>query len=87
MARARTTPPTSGETMQRSLLPVEALLDVLDQDRRGEQIVGRNVEEPLDLPGMQIEVSTRSAPAVVIRLATSLAEIGERGPDLRSCLA
>ena len=30
---------------------------------------------------------TRSAPARVIRLATSLAEIGVRGPTLRSCRA
>ena len=26
-----------------------------DEDRRGEQIVGRDVEEALDLPGMEIE--------------------------------
>ena len=34
---------------------VETLLDVAHHDRRGKQIVGRNVEEALDLPGMQIE--------------------------------
>ena len=34
---------------------LEALLDVAHDDRRGEQIVGRDVEEALDLAGMQIE--------------------------------
>ena len=30
-------------------------LDVGDHDRRGEEIVGRNIEEALDLPGVQID--------------------------------
>ena len=34
---------------------LEALLDVAHDDRRGEQIVGRDIEEALDLAGMQIE--------------------------------
>ena len=53
-ARARTTPPTSGETTI-SLLEVEALLDVAHHHRRGEEVVGRDVEEALDLAGMQVE--------------------------------
>ncbi len=34
---------------------VEAVLDVFDEHRRGIEIVGRDVEEALDLPGMQVE--------------------------------
>ena len=52
--RARTTPPTSGETTVTSV-PLKLLLDVAHHDRRGEQVVGRDVEEALDLPGMQID--------------------------------
>ena len=52
--RARTTPPTSGDTTIR-LSSVVALLDVADHHRRGEQVVGRDVEEALDLAGVQVE--------------------------------
>ena len=34
---------------------VEPLLDVADHDGGGEQVVGRDVEEALDLPGVEIE--------------------------------
>ena len=34
---------------------IEPLLDVAHHHRRGEEIVGRDVEEALDLPGMQVE--------------------------------
>src|SRR4029079_16818956 len=34
---------------------VEALLDIAHHHRRGVEIVGRNVEEALDLPGVQVE--------------------------------
>ena len=37
------------------VVEVEALLDVAHHHRRGEQIVGRDIEEALDLPGMQVE--------------------------------
>ncbi len=37
------------------VLAVIAVLDVLDEDRRGVEVVGRDVEEALDLPGMEIE--------------------------------
>src|SRR5262249_29453316 len=34
---------------------IEALLDVAHHDGRGEEVVGRNVEEALDLPGVKVE--------------------------------
>ena len=34
---------------------IEALPDIAGDHRRGKQIVGRDIEEALDLPGMQIE--------------------------------
>ena len=52
--RARTTPPTSGETTSSSRLP-KPRVDVGRDHRRGEQIVGRNVEEALDLPGVKVD--------------------------------
>ena len=55
-------------------------LDVVHHHRHGEQIVGRDVEKPWIWPACRSMVSTRLAPARVIRLATSLAEIGVRGP-------
>ena len=48
------------------------------------EIVGRNVEKPLDLACVEINREHAVGPAVVMRLATSLAEIGVRGPALRS---
>ena len=44
-------------------------------------------KKPWICPACRSSVITRSAPARVIRLATSLAEIGVRGPGLRSCRA
>jgi hypothetical protein len=38
-----------------TLLSVVFRLDVARHDRRGEQVVGRDVEEALDLAGMQVE--------------------------------
>ena len=69
------------------LADIEALLDVAHHHRGGVEVVGRDVEETLDLAGVEVERHHRSAPARVIRLATSLAEIGVRGPGLRSCRA
>ena len=51
--RARTTPPTSGDTTIRFLVGV-ARLDVGGHHRRRPQIVGRDVEEALDLAGVEI---------------------------------
>ena len=53
MARARSTPPASGETTTRSKSPL--LGEVVDQHRRGEEVVHRDVEEPLDLPGVEVQ--------------------------------
>ena len=52
MARARVRPPTSGETMTRSS-SVE-LADRVEDHRGGEEVVDRDVEEPLDLGGMEV---------------------------------
>ncbi len=52
--RARTTPPTSGDTTTKSRLLMPRL-DVGGDHRRREQIVGRDVEEALDLPGVQVD--------------------------------
>ena len=52
--RARATPPTSGDTIDQ-LAEIEVLLDVAHHHRRGVEVVGRNIEEALDLPGMQVE--------------------------------
>ena len=57
-ARARTTPPTSGDTTI-TFCKLLMRLDVGDHHRRGEQIIGRNIEEALDLPGVEIDASAR----------------------------
>ena len=44
-------------------------------------------KKPWICPAWRSIVSTRSAPAVVMILATNLADIGVRGPGLRSCRA
>ena len=50
-ARARSTPPASGETM---VSPASAGVKVLDHHRRSEQMIHRNVEETLDLRRVQV---------------------------------
>ena len=78
MARARSTPPASGETMTRS--GNLELADRLEQHRRGEQVVDRDVEEALDLRRVQVHASARGRRRrAEIRSATSLAVIGTRG--------
>ncbi len=53
MARARSTPPASGET--RTGIPEVLLRQIVDDDGgRGEEVVDRHVEEALDLPGVKI---------------------------------
>ena len=44
-------------------------------------------KKPWIWPACRSSVMTRSTPAWVIMLATSLAEIGAREPTLRSCRA
>ncbi len=51
-ARARSTPPASGETIVRS--GSFELLEVLDQHRCRIQVIDGNVEEALDLTGVQV---------------------------------
>ena len=87
-ARARTTPPTSGETMVRLLvwpLPRKRSLRSLVSTGAANRLSVGMSKKPWICPAWRSRVSTRSAPATVMRLATSLAEIGVRGPDLRSC--
>ena len=55
--------------------------------RGGEEVVGRDVEEALDLAGMEIQGQHAVDAAWVIMLATSLAEIGVRAAGFRSCRA
>ncbi len=52
-ARALSTPPVSGETIT-MLSPLVVLLDMIQQYRGREEIVHRDVEEALDLTGMEI---------------------------------
>ncbi len=77
---------TSGETTIRFLSPNRALMSS-DITGAALEIVGRDIEEALDLPGVEIDRKDAVGPAAVMRLATSLAEIGVRGPGLRSCRA
>ena len=69
------------------MIVVVAIRDVADEDRRGEEVVGRDVEEALDLPGMEVDGQHPVGAGRVIMLATSLAEIGVRASDFRSCRA
>ena len=52
-ARARTTPPDVGADHGQVFQTL--LLDVVDQNRRGVDIVHRNIEKALDLVGVQID--------------------------------
>ncbi len=53
-ARARTTPPTSGETTMTLRRSWWALMSRAHHRHR-EEVVGRDVEEALDLPGVKVE--------------------------------
>ena len=84
IARARTTPPTSGETMHRLFSPWKrSLMSLMKTGAANRLSVGMS-KKPWICPACRSTVRTRLAPAVVIRFATSLAEIGVRDPDLRS---
>ena len=37
------------------MIVVVAFLDIAGEDRRGEEVVGRDVEEALDLAGMKVD--------------------------------
>ena len=85
-ARARTTPPTSGEITMRSPPSSRSLMSRTITGAANRLSVGMS-KKPWIWPAWRSRVSTRSAPASVIRFATSFAEIGVRGPALRSCRA
>ena len=53
----------------------------------GEQVVHRDIEETLNLRGVQIERQNAVRPRRFQQAATSLAEIGTRGLSFRSCRA
>ena len=75
---------------------VEALLDVADHHGGGEQVVGRDVEEALDLPGMKVEgqdpvdagvgdqvgdeLGRDRRPRSGLTVLAGIAEIGDRPP-------
>ena len=80
-ARARSAPPASGETIVTGPAPAR---QVVDDDRRGEQVIDRDVEEPLDLRLVQVHRQHAIGAGGRSRFATSLAEIGTRGLSLRS---
>ncbi len=81
-ARARSTPPASGDTM----ISRSRFLRRIAEIRTGAAYrwsTGMS-KKPWIWAAWRSIVSSRSAPAVVIRLATSLAVIGTRGLSLRS---
>ena len=78
--------PTSGLTTNQALIAV-ARSDVRCPSNRAQalEIIGRNIEEALDLRGVQgPPASIRSAPGPVIRFRHQLAEIGVRRAGFRS---
>ena len=80
-ARARTTPPTSGDTTITLARSSRSVMSRTITGAANRLSVGMS-KKPWIWPACRSTVSTRSAPARVIRLATSLAEIGVRGPCL-----
>ena len=76
------TPPASGDTMTRS---AGQCLAVVDQHGHGGEVVDRDVEEALDLAGVEVDAERpgrRRRPANMS--ATSLAVMGSRPSALRS---
>ncbi len=85
-ARARITPPTSGEITDTSDRTMRSRMSRTMTGAENRLSVGMS-KKPWICPAWRSTVRTRSAPAWVMMLATSLAEIGVRGPALRSCRA
>ena len=91
-----TTPPTSGETTITSESFIRSLMS-RTHDRRGEQIVGRDIEEALDLAGVQVDGQHAVGAGVsdhvgdelgrdrrarpCLAILTGVAEIGDHGGD------
>ncbi len=87
VGRARSTPPASGETTTDLARPSEALSSQCSRNTGvAHQVVERDVEEALDLAGVQVDARrTRSAPRPRSQVGHQLrAEIGVRGGTLRS---
>jgi hypothetical protein len=68
-ARARTTPPTSGDTT--IVWHCGSAPSRPGHHGHGEQVVGGDVEEALDLAGMQVERQNAVGAGLVMRFATS----------------
>ena len=86
--RARVTEPRSGETITVSSVPTPNLPAIYGMSTEEPSILSTGMsKKPWICAACRSMVSTRSAPAAVIRLATSLAEIGSRALLLRSCRA
>ncbi len=84
--RARSTPPTSGETIITGRPAKRCWISVVNSGAAYRLSTGMS-KKPWIWPACRSRVSTRLAPASVMRLATSLALIGVRGAVLRSCRA
>ena len=98
IARARTTPPTSGRDDEQVV--VVLLPQVAEQDRRRVDVVDRDVEEALDLVGVQVHHhhavdadgrqhvgddlgGDRHARRARAAVLPRIAEVGDRGGDAR----
>ena len=84
-ARARSTPPASGDT---TLVRRDRAAEVLDHHRRWQTDGPPEYRRsPESAAACKSSASTRFAPAVSSKAAISFAEIGTRGRSLRSCRA
>ena len=87
-ARARATEPTSGETtMVPSVSSANFRLKCSTKRGLPRRLSTGMSKKPWIWAAWRSMVSTRSAPAEVSMLATSLAEMGSRGLAFRSCRA
>ena len=86
MALALTTPPISGETAVK--LSTEYFLPMsFEKTGPANKLSVGISKNPCICSACKSIVKTLSAPAVVIKLATSFADIGVLGPGFRSCRA
>ena len=86
IALALTTPPTSGETTTTGLSLYRSSIFLINTGAANRLSVGIS-KNPCIWPACKSIVNILSAPALVIRFATSFAEMGVLGPDFLSCLA
>jgi hypothetical protein len=85
IALALTTPPISGDTATRFDKSNCSFISLENTGPANKLSVGMS-KKPCICSACKSTVKTLSAPAVEIKLATSLAEIGVLGPGLRSCM-